>query len=73
MHPDINFAFTVHFLKDGVVRMKMDRVGERYGGWKRYDEAGKWAFVDEDGNETVRPAQKGEVKVHTKEGITVAT
>ncbi|TKY88728.1 hypothetical protein EX895_002359 [Sporisorium graminicola] len=44
LHPDIQFELSLTFYKDGTARVRADQVGERYGGWKRYDEASKWAI-----------------------------
>ncbi|KAJ1019567.1 hypothetical protein NDA18_006045 [Ustilago nuda] len=44
LHPDIEFELYLTFFKDGTARVRADQVGQRYGGWKRYDEASKWAI-----------------------------
>ncbi|ETS62339.1 alpha-glucosidase ii precursor [Moesziomyces aphidis] len=43
LHPDIQFELSLTFFKDGTARIRADQLGDRYGGWKRYDEAAKWA------------------------------
>lgn len=44
LHPDIQFELSLTFFKDGTARVRADQVGDRYGGWKRYDEAAIWAI-----------------------------
>lgn len=68
LYPDVQFEVSFTFHRDGTARVRMDQVGERYGGWKRYDEAGKWAYERE-------PviAGEGDVDVQHKDGETVAT
>ncbi|CAO1620519.1 unnamed protein product [Sympodiomycopsis kandeliae] len=58
LHPGIEFEAQFSFHQDGSTRIKMDQVGQRYGGWKRYDEAGKWAY-----DRVPTPADKSNVKV----------
>lgn len=44
LYPEIDFQLQFIFHQDGTARAKMDQVGETYKGWKRYDEAAKWAY-----------------------------
>ena len=44
LYPDIDFQLWFTFFRDGTARVQMDQVGERYGGWKRYDEAQVWGI-----------------------------
>lgn len=48
LYPEIKFAFTVDFLEkgDGIARLRVDEVDSKLP-WKRYNEAAKWALVDE--------------------------
>ncbi|KAJ9098154.1 hypothetical protein QFC21_004483 [Naganishia friedmannii] len=48
LYPEIKFALTVDFLEkgDGIARLRVDEVGSKLH-WKRYNEAAKWALVDE--------------------------
>lgn len=46
LHPDIQFELTMSFFADGNARVQMDEVGERYQGWKRYDETPVWTVVE---------------------------
>lgn len=68
LYPDVQFEVSFTFHRDGTGRVRMNQVGERYSGWKRYDEAAKWAYERE-------PilAGEGEVDVQHKAGETVAT
>lgn len=44
LHPGVDFEAQIVFHADGTARVKMDQVGDRYKGWKRYDEAQKYAY-----------------------------
>ncbi|KAN0062719.1 glucosidase II [Thecaphora frezii] len=44
LYPDIDFQLWFTFFRDGSARVQMDQVGERFGGWKRYDEAHVWGI-----------------------------
>jgi alpha 1,3-glucosidase len=48
LYPEIKFALTVDFLEngDGIARLRVDEVDSKLP-WKRYNEAAKWALVDE--------------------------
>jgi alpha 1,3-glucosidase len=66
LHPEIDFELKVHFYQDGTSRLKMDQVGHRYGGWKRYDGAASWAF-----DKLPVPAAKESLQVDIGEHETV--
>lgn len=68
LHPQIKFGLQVLFYKDGTSRVMMDEEGQRYGGWKRYDEAAKWAV-----DQQPEPAEQGTVNVQSNEKETVVT
>lgn len=65
LHPDIEFALEVRFHADGTARVRMDEVGNRYGGWKRYDEAEKWAIESQP-----VPAPAEQVSWKVADGVT---
>ncbi|CAO1625705.1 unnamed protein product [Parajaminaea phylloscopi] len=65
LHPDIDFELKFVFHQDGTARTVMDQVGQTYKGWKRYNEAGKWAYE----HQPVL-AEAGTVSVVETDGIT---
>ncbi|KAJ9118822.1 hypothetical protein QFC24_006021 [Naganishia onofrii] len=48
LYPEIKFALKVDFVEkgDGIARLRVDEVDSKLP-WKRYNEAAKWALVDE--------------------------
>jgi alpha 1,3-glucosidase len=58
LHPEIDFELQVLFYNDGTSRLKLDQIGQRHGGWKRFDGAASWAI-----DEQPVPAPTGEVVV----------
>lgn len=66
LHPHIDFALEVLLYNDGTSRIRMDEAGPRYGGWKRYNEAAKWAI-----DQQPVLAEAGTIDVHTTEQETV--
>lgn len=65
LYPEVDFEMQFHFHKDGTARVKMDQKGETYKGWKRYDEAAKWAY-----ERPLALAEKGSVKITEGNGVT---
>ena len=67
LHPEIDFEVRFVFHQDGTARFLMDQIGQRYGGWKRYNEAASWAYQKE-----LLPASDDSVKVtEKKKGLTL--
>ncbi|PWN26815.1 alpha-glucosidase II precursor [Jaminaea rosea] len=58
LYPEVDFEARFIFHADGTARVQMDEVGPRYNGWKRYDEAAKWAY-----DRPFAPAEPGSLKL----------
>lgn len=66
IHPNVEFQLQFHFHKDGSSRVKMDQIGEKHNGWRRYDEASLWAIH----NQPQLQDGEGNVDCQTAAGVT---
>jgi len=47
LHPHVQFQLQFIFHDDGTSRVKLDEIGQKHSGWKRYDEAQMWGIENQ--------------------------